>query len=99
MFDGLERTATFGTQRRRCGHGDGRANDARLRMRSGLTAAYGFVRQAARLGHEDGRRAWVYLNSSGNRCPADMQGAERMLAELGRERTVLRPSSTPFCTT
>lgn len=50
-----------------------------------LEAAYGFVKHAARLGHEDGRRAWVYLTAAGIGCKADPPGAQQMLAELGRE--------------
>ncbi|MEP7316849.1 MAG: 2OG-Fe(II) oxygenase [Sphingomicrobium sp.] len=50
-----------------------------------LKAAYGFVQQAARLGLEDGRRAWVYLSAAGVGCKADPERAKQMLRELGRE--------------
>lgn len=48
-------------------------------------AAYAAVKQAARLGHEDGRRAWVYLTAAGIGRKADPEGAHKMLAELALE--------------
>ncbi|HVL78925.1 MAG TPA: 2OG-Fe(II) oxygenase [Sphingomicrobium sp.] len=48
-------------------------------------AAYELVRRAARLGHEDGRRAWVYLTAAGIGRKADPDGARKMLAELAKE--------------
>jgi prolyl 4-hydroxylase len=48
-------------------------------------AAYKMVQQAARLGHEDGRRAWVYLTNAGIGTKADPAAARKMLAELARE--------------
>lgn len=48
-------------------------------------AAYRMVQQAARLGHEDGRRAWVYLTAAGIGRKADPEGARKMLSELAQE--------------
>jgi prolyl 4-hydroxylase len=48
-------------------------------------AAFRAVEQAARLGHEDGRRAWVYLTAAGIGRKADEQRARKMLAELANE--------------
>jgi len=48
-------------------------------------AAYQAVQQAARLGHEDGRRAWVYLTAAGIGRKADPEGARKMLGELAKE--------------
>ena len=48
-------------------------------------AAYKMVEQAARLGHPDGRRAWVYLTAAGIGRKADPKGAKEMLAELAKE--------------
>jgi prolyl 4-hydroxylase len=48
-------------------------------------AAYKMVQQAARLGHEDGRRAWVYLTNAGIGTKADPAAARKMLAELAKE--------------
>jgi prolyl 4-hydroxylase len=48
-------------------------------------AAYAAVEQAARLGHEDGRRAWVYLTAAGIGRTADPDSALRMLGELAGE--------------
>lgn len=48
-------------------------------------AALRAVEQAARLGHEDGRRAWVYLTAAGIGRKADGEAAHKMLAELARE--------------
>ena len=48
-------------------------------------AAYRMVQQAARLGHPDGRRAWVYLTAAGIGRKADPKAAKEMLAELARE--------------
>lgn len=47
--------------------------------------AYRAVEQAARLGHDDGRRAWVYLTAAGIGRPAEPETARRMLAELAKE--------------
>jgi prolyl 4-hydroxylase len=38
-----------------------------------------------RLGHADGRRAWVYMTNAGIGCKADPAAARRMLAELAKE--------------
>ena len=43
------------------------------------------VRQAAALGHPDGRRAWVYLTAAGIGGPADEAKARAMLGELAKE--------------
>ena len=48
-------------------------------------AAYRMVRQAAKLGQEDGRRAWVYLTHAGIGTKADPAAAQSMLAELAKE--------------
>lgn len=48
-------------------------------------AAYRMVQQAARLGHEDGRRAWVYMTNAGIGTRADPKAAREMLAELAKE--------------
>ena len=48
-------------------------------------AAYRTVEQAARLGHQEGRRAWVYLTAAGIGRPADMDAAKAMLKELAGE--------------
>lgn len=48
-------------------------------------AAYALVEQSARLGHPDGRRAWVYMTASGIGRDADPVAARAMLAELARE--------------
>ena len=48
-------------------------------------AAYKMVQQAARLGHPDGRRAWVYLTAAGIGRKADPKAARKMLAELAKE--------------
>ena len=48
-------------------------------------AAYDAVRQAASLGFEDGRRAWVYFTAAGIGCQADPAAARAMLAELAKE--------------
>ena len=47
--------------------------------------AYKAVKQAASLGFEDGRRAWVYLTAAGIGCQADPAAARAMLAELAKE--------------
>lgn len=54
-------------------------------MKPDQKAAYGMVRQAARLGHPDGRRAWVYLTAAGIGRKADPEAALRMLGELAGE--------------
>ena len=48
-------------------------------------AAYRAVKQAASLGFEDGRRAWVYFTAAGIGCRADWPAALAMLTELARE--------------
>ncbi len=48
-------------------------------------AAYAVVKQAAQLGHEDARRAWVYMTSAGLGRKADPPAARKMLAELAKE--------------
>jgi len=48
-------------------------------------AAYKMIQQAARLGHPDGRRAWVYLTNAGIGRKADAKAAGDMLAELAKE--------------
>lgn len=48
-------------------------------------AAFAAVRQAARLGQEDGRRAWVYLTAAGIGRKPDEAAARKMLAELAKE--------------
>jgi len=46
------------------------------------------IQQAARLGHPDGRRAWVYLTNAGIGRKADAKAAGDMLAELAKEDRV-----------
>jgi prolyl 4-hydroxylase len=48
-------------------------------------ASYEVVQQAARLGHPDGRRAWVYMTNAGIGRKADPAAARKMLAELAKE--------------
>ncbi len=48
-------------------------------------AAYRAVEQAAQLGHQDGRRAWVYLTAAGIGRPADPEAAKAMLKALADE--------------
>jgi len=48
-------------------------------------ASYVMVRHAARLGHPDGRRAWVYMTNAGIGRKADPAAARKMLAELAKE--------------
>jgi prolyl 4-hydroxylase len=48
-------------------------------------AAFEAVKLAARLGHSDGRRAWVYLTAAGIGTKADHATAVAMLRELARE--------------
>ena len=43
------------------------------------------VRQAAALGHPDGRRAWVYMTAAGLGARANIAKARAMLAELAKE--------------
>jgi prolyl 4-hydroxylase len=57
--------------------GDGGPPDAR--------EALALVEQSARLGHPDGRRAWVYMTAAGIGRAADPEGAKEMLAELASE--------------
>ena len=57
--------------------GDGGVPDA--------PAALALVEQAARLGNEDARRAWVYMTAAGIGRPADPAVARAMLAELAKE--------------
>lgn len=47
--------------------------------------AYRWIEHAARLRHEDGRRAWVYLTAAGIGCSPDPARAEEMLRALGAE--------------
>ena len=47
--------------------------------------AYAAVKQSAKLGFEDGRRAWVYLTAAGIGHKPDEKAARKMLAELARE--------------
>jgi prolyl 4-hydroxylase len=47
--------------------------------------AYRLVEQSARLGHSDGRRAWVYMTAAGIGCEPDPARARSMLAELASE--------------
>lgn len=54
-------------------------------MKPDQKAAYKMVQQAARLGHEDGRRAWVYLTAAGIGRMPDPAGARKMLSELAQE--------------
>lgn len=49
------------------------------------TGAYAAVQQAAQLGHEDGRRAWIYMTSAGIGREADPKAAREMLGELAKE--------------
>jgi len=48
-------------------------------------ASYHMVQQAARLGHPDGRRAWIYMTNAGIGRKADPAAARKMLAELAKE--------------
>lgn len=48
-------------------------------------ASYQMIQQAARLGHPDGRRAWVYMTNIGIGRKADPAAARKMLAELAKE--------------
>ena len=48
-------------------------------------AAYRTVQQAARLGHQEGRRAWVYLTAAGIGRSADLESAKEMLKALAEE--------------
>lgn len=48
-------------------------------------AAYKAVKQAASLGFEDGRRAWVYWTAAGIGRKPDEKAARKMLAELAKE--------------
>ena len=48
-------------------------------------AAYAIVKAAAQLGHDDARRAWVYMTSAGLGRKADPKAARKMLAELAKE--------------
>ena len=48
-------------------------------------AAYRAVEQAARLGHQDGRRAWGYLTAAGIGRPPDLEAARGMLKTLAAE--------------
>ena len=53
--------------------------------RADQKAAYRMVQQAAKLGHPDGRRAWVYLTAAGIGRKADPKAARQMLGELAKE--------------
>lgn len=57
--------------------GDGGKPDA--------AAALALVEQAARLGNDDARRAWVYMTAAGIGRAADLEAAKAMLAELARD--------------
>jgi prolyl 4-hydroxylase len=48
-------------------------------------AAYRAVEQAARIGHQDGRRAWVYLTAAGIGRAPDPAAARSMLRTLAEE--------------
>ena len=48
-------------------------------------ASYQMAQQAARLGHPDGRRAWVYMTNAGLGRKADPAAARKMLSELAKE--------------
>ena len=48
-------------------------------------AAYRAVEQAARLSHQDGRRAWVYLTAAGIGRAPDLEAAKGMLKALAAE--------------
>jgi prolyl 4-hydroxylase len=54
-------------------------------MKADQKAAYKMVQQAAGLGHEDARRAWVYMTNAGIGRRADPKAAREMLAELAKE--------------
>jgi len=54
-------------------------------MKADQKAAYKMVQHAARLGHPDGRRAWVYLTAAGIGRKADPIAARQMLTELAKE--------------
>jgi prolyl 4-hydroxylase len=56
-----------------------------VEVKSDRKASYKMVQQAARLGHPDGRRAWVYMTNAGIGCKADPAAARKMLAELAKE--------------
>jgi len=53
--------------------------------RADQKAAYRMVQQAAQLGHEDARRAWVYMTNAGIGRKADPKAAREMLGELAKE--------------
>lgn len=48
-------------------------------------AALEVVKQAAAMGHTDGRRAWVYMTAAGIGAPANEAKARAMLGELAKE--------------
>src|SRR5687768_1341985 len=48
-------------------------------------AAYRAVEHAARIGHQDGRRAWVYLTAAGIGRRPDLAAARQMLKALADE--------------
>ena len=62
--------------------------EARLLGEAGApdaAAALALVEQAARMGNDDARRAWVYMTGSGIGRPADPVAARAMLGELAKE--------------
>jgi len=62
--------------------------EARLMGDEGVpdaAAALALVEHGASLGHEDARRAWVYMTAAGIGRPADADAARAMLAELAKE--------------
>lgn len=54
-------------------------------VKSDQKASYKMVQQAARLGHPDGRRAWVYMTNAGLGRKADPVAARKMLGELAKD--------------
>ena len=73
-------------------HSDGAAAlalaEARLMGDGGVpdaAAALALVKQGARLGNADARRAWVYMTAAGVGRAADPRTAKAMLAELAKE--------------
>jgi prolyl 4-hydroxylase len=81
----------FADLRRRAASEPGAAMDMAERLLLGIDvkpdqkAAYKMVQQAARLGHEDARRAWVYMTNAGIGRDADPNAAREMLVELAKE--------------
>ncbi len=54
-------------------------------MKPDQKAAYRTIQRAAKLGHEDGRRAWVYMTAAGIGREPDAKAARQMLSELAHE--------------